>query len=188
MTSLPNPPLALPTLVALITLLGGCADQSPPETGSTENATAVVESVGLDAYLLATKPEGAISVTEARVQAQPGEPIVVTGQIGAVMHPFGEHFATLVLGDTGILYCDEMGDDDHCETPWDACCEDPDKIAVGRASVQLVSADGQPVPGSLRSVGGLSELDHIVVAGTVDSSSTPENLIINASGIYRQTP
>ncbi len=79
-----------------------------------------------------------------------------------------------------------MGDEDHCPTPWDACCEDPDKLARSRASVQLIT-DGIPISGTLKGVGGLSELDHIIVAGTVDPSSTADNLLINSTGIYRKS-
>jgi hypothetical protein len=166
--------------LAGIILFAGCGESASPEAN---NASGPAE---LDAYLLQAEPEGAVSVTEARQSAEPGRPIVVAGQIGAALNPFSADYATFVLGDEALMYCDEMGDDDHCATPWDACCEDPDKVMQGRASVQVL-ADGNPLPGSLKGVGGLTELDHVVVAGTVDPSSTPQNLIINASGIYRKS-
>lgn len=176
--------LAITLALALPLALGlaGCSEPKSSFDDAPEGIT--VDAEMLKQYLLDTRPEGAISVAQARQSARPGQTIVVAGQIGAAMEPFSQNYATLVLGDESILYCDEM-EDDHCPTPWDACCEDPDKVKSSRASVQLV-LDGMPLPGTLKGLGGLSELDHIVVAGTVAPSSTPENLIINASGIYRQ--
>lgn len=182
--------------LALVLVLAGCSKSnvteetqaSTPEVVPAAAAipVAVPEKQGLDAFFLEAKPEGAISVLQARSTAVPGEPIVVAGQIGAAHKPFGESFATLVMGDEAIDYCNEIHGDDGCPTPWDACCEDPDKVSAGRASVQFL-ADGKPVEGSLKGVGGLTELDHIVVTGVVDPSSTESNLIINASGLYRES-
>jgi len=162
------------------TFLGACANESKEEssTGLKDGSESSLSSI-----ILASEPTGAISVEAARQTAQPGQSIVVVGQIGAVDKPFGEAFATLTLADESIQFCDEM-EDDHCPMPWDACCEDPEKVAQGRASVQVLEK-GRNVKGSLKGVGRLKELDRIVVQGVVDEASTPENLIINASGIYR---
>ena len=137
----------------------------------------------LEPYLINSKPEGALPVAEAIKKAKPGEPIVVKGQIAAAMTPFSENYASFVIGDEALLYCNEMGDD-HCPTPWDACCEDLDKVKTSRASVQIVE-NGLPLPLSLKGIGGLKELDYVVVSGTADPSSTPDNLIINLTEIYR---
>lgn len=127
-------------------------------------------------------PEDAIAVTEAR-NLEPGDSVVVTGVIGGVMHPFTEGFATFVLGDDAIVFCNEMGDD-HCATPWDACCEDRDVLAKSRAMVQVLDADGTPLAQGLRQVNGLVELSKVTVIGVVAEQSTQENLIINAAQIH----
>ncbi|MGF1451643.1 MAG: hypothetical protein ACFB21_06155 [Opitutales bacterium] len=171
---------------ALAVFLAGCGDNAASK-GTASDVSPETSESPVSMYLLESEPEGAVNVEAARASAEPGELIVVSGQIGATMNPFGENFATLVLADESIMFCNEMGDDDHCATPWDACCEDPEKVTKGRASVQLVDAEGLPLQGSLRGVGGLQELDHVVVTGTVDTISTPENLVVNASGIYRKS-
>lgn len=175
----------LTAVTAVALLLAGCSGEPTTEstTAATPPAVEVPAEKSLGDYLLATAPTGAIPVGEARQTAQPGAEIVVAGQIGGTMQPFGASFATLVLGDEIIAFCNETGAD-HCATPWDACCEDPEVIQSNRASVQLV-ANGLPLPGTLRGVGGLTELDHVIVTGTVDPTSTPDNLLINATGIYR---
>ena len=166
-------------MASLGIIIAGCS-QSGTDTGSTAET-----SEKLNAFILAENPGEAITVSQARESAKPGDAIVVSGRIGAAHKPFGEGFATLVLGDESLQYCNEIPGD-ACETPWDACCEDRPKIAANRASVQLL-VDGLPIAESLKGAGGLTELDKIVVAGVVDPSSTSDNLIINASGIYRDS-
>lgn len=133
--------------------------------------------------LLDTRPEGAIAVKAAREQLKPGDAATVYGQIGGVDQPFLEGYAGFVIGDTEILFCNEMGDD-HCPTPWDACCEDPDKVKQSRASVQFVDAEGRILQGSLKGFAGLNGLSHVVVKGRVAQSSSSENLVIEAREIY----
>ncbi|MBD5777994.1 hypothetical protein IEN85_00610 [Pelagicoccus sp. NFK12] len=139
----------------------------------------------LTSVILDTAPSGAMSVEEARQKAVPGQPIVVTGQIGAAHDPFAASYASFILGDKALDFCNERPGD-NCGSPWDACCEPKEKITALRASVQVLE-NGEPVSGSLKGVGGLTELDEVIVAGVVDPASTPQNLIINASGIYRGT-
>ncbi len=170
-------PLTVAVLLGLGLLASGC--------GQSESTNAASVDSPLAQYLLEEAPEGAITVVQARSTAQPGSPIVVAGQIGATLEPFSPTYATFVLADTSIDFCNELHGD-TCPTPWDACCESKEKVRASRASVQFL-ADGNPVQGTLKGVGGLTELDHVVVAGTVDAASTPENLIINATGIYRQS-
>ncbi len=167
------------SIAALGILIAGCS-QSGIDVGSNAET-----SEKLNAYILEESPGEAITVSQARESAKPGGAIVVSGRIGASHKPFGGGFATLVLGDESLQYCNEIPGD-ACETHWDACCEDRPKIIANRASVQLL-ADGFPIAESLRGAGGLTELDQIVVVGFVDLSSTSDNLIINASGIYRES-
>ena len=152
---------------------------------SSESDTKIADqhSTKLEAVLLEEAPSGAISVAEARTLAKPGQHIVVTGQIGAAHKPFAANYASFVLGDKALDYCNERPGD-NCDKPWDACCEPKEKITAMRASVQLLE-NGEPIAQSLRGFAGLTELDEVVVAGIVDPTSTPDNLIINASGIYR---
>jgi hypothetical protein len=150
---------------------------------SEEASNQVAESQFDRIRVLNAKPEGALPVKAAREKLKLGESAVVVGQIGGSLEPFLEGYAGFVLADTDIEFCDEMGDD-HCSTPWDACCEDPDKVKASRASVQFVDADGEPLAVSVEGFSGLKGLSHVVVTGTVAGTSTPENLIIDADGIY----
>lgn len=170
----------LTLVVAASALFLSACGQKGSETPTTE-ATASKSLKNIQ--ILDTKPSDALTVKAAREQLKPGDAAVVFGQIGGVDQPFLDGYAGFVLGDTDIMFCNEMGDD-HCPTPWDACCEDTEKLKASRASVQFVDVEGNILPGSVKNFAGLESLSHVVVAGTVASSSTPENLIIEAKSLY----
>jgi hypothetical protein len=133
---------------------------------------------------LSEAPKNVLSVASVRAQANPRTPITVRGQIGGTRLPFVDGYAGFVLADPELVFCDEMGDD-HCNTPWDACCEDPDRLKAMRVSVQFVDAIGNPIQQNLQTSIGLNELDEVVVIGTVAESSTPTNVIIEATTLYK---
>lgn len=154
------------------------------QDGSEPEAAATAPSSLEHIQVLDTKPADALPVKAAREQLKPGDAAVVFGQIGGVLHPFLDGYAGFVLGDTEIVFCNEMGDDDHCATPWDACCEDAEKLMASRASVQFVDASGQVLIGNMEGFSGLKGLSEVVVEGSVAEGSTPDNLIIEAKSIY----
>lgn len=140
----------------------------------------------VEAIFVAAEPAGAISVIEARKNLAPGTGITVIGRVAGAMEPFSKDFATLVLADDTVMTCDrEPGD--SCPTPWDACCVDPKVLAASRLSVQVNGADGQPIDATLKGVKGLKELDQIVIQGKVAPGSNAENLIVEASAIFRKS-
>lgn len=170
----------IPALLFAATLwLTGCGGS----TNETASSATSASTTGLEQIWLEEAPERAISVSAAR-ELDPGASVVVTGVIGGVMHPFTEGFASFVLGDDAIVFCNEMGDDDHCATPWDACCEDREVLAKRRAMVQILDSQGLPLEQELRGQQGLVELSEVVVVGEVAPESSAENLIINATGIH----
>lgn len=172
----------LPCTLACL-LFAGCGGDNTSALGT--NAADVSSSASLEtSVLLDEKPSGAIAVSDARGSA-PGDEITVEGVIGGVLHPFTEGFAAFVIGDDALVYCNEM-EDDHCATPWDACCEDPELRKSSIASVEILDSEGLPIEISAQSMLALKELDKVVVTGTVSENSTPENLIIAVRGIYKQ--
>ncbi len=177
-----------PVLIARFAFLGiatvliGCGNESQVDTASPHN-TKVDPTI--QAAFLDSDPGGAVTVLEARKSPEPGQPITIQGRVAGAKAPFSDEFATLVLADDTLMTCERMPDD-HCETPWDACCVESSKIAASRLLVQIVGPDGRPMSQSLKGVNGLAELDDLVVKGTVAEGSNADNLIVNASGIYRK--
>ncbi len=164
-------------LIILIMGLAGC---------SQSNTQIADESTGDDYQdiWLETAPEQSLSVSEARGLSA-GEVITVEGVIGGVLEPFTEGFAVFVLADDALVFCNEMSDEDHCKTPWDACCEPSEVRLSSIASVQVINVEGMPIAKSAKTAFGLNELDKITVVGVVAPESTADNLIISATGIHK---
>lgn len=181
----PLPSLLLTGALALLLALAGCGPQTGASGSPASASTPASPPPDLDALFLSSEPQGALPLASAMPSLQPGDPVVLSGQIGGTKKPFTEGFAAFILADTSLQFCDEMGSD-HCPTPWDACCEDPARLRASRASVQFLAADGQPLPHSLAGVHGLAGLDHVTVVGQVAPASTPDNLQINATALFRR--
>ena len=163
--------------IVFVSVFAGCSQDSSPSETVASKAKENSE------VWLAQAPEDAKSVAQARL-LQPGEAVIVKGVIGGVVSPFSEEFAVFVLGDDALLYCNEM-EEDHCKTPWDACCEDADLRKNSIASIQILDSEGFPLEQSAKKSFGLKELDKITVVGIVAQSSTATNLIVTASGLYK---
>lgn len=166
----------MPVLIAV--LIAGCG-KGPvgDETGQVPVGPDMSDNL-----LLPEIPGDVTSLVSALETATPGNAVVVTGRVGGTLKPLSEDFAGFVLTDEIVYFCDE-GDTVHCATPWDACCEDPDKLAASRAFVQFVDPDGNPLPLSLRTAAALSENDTVVVKGVLSPESTADSPIIIADGL-----
>ena len=154
--------------------------------GGNSTATRPVEpEPAIAAVLSAEEPTGAVSVSEARKSAKPGDAITVAGIVAGAAKPFTEGYASLVLGDAAMETCDKIPEDE-CPTPWDACCADPDELKGMRLTLQVLGADGTPVAQSLKGISGLAEMDALVASGTVSADSTAENLVVNVTKLHRK--
>jgi hypothetical protein len=168
--------LARSSTLFLALLFPACSPSEAPSNAAPESSFA-------NERFLNERPTDAIRVSEARAKAEPGDEVAISGLIGGTLKPFVDGYAAFVLADPSILFCNEMPDE-HCETPWDACCEDPDKLNANRISVQFVDANKQVLSENLKGKGGLRELSQVVVTGTISPDSTPENVNLLAQSLY----
>jgi hypothetical protein len=100
-----------------------------------------------------------------------------------VMKPFIDNRAAFVLGDNSVITpCSDMAED-HCATPWDACCDPNETRVDGTATVQIKDETGRVIRQGLEGVNGLAKLSSVKVFGTVDPASSPNTLIVNAETI-----
>ena len=167
-----------------LTLLLSLAALTACEKKSETAAPASSPEISLDRYF-PTEMFSAVpsDIHVIRTTAKPGDTITVSGKIMGRAKPFVDGRAAFILGDPKtVTSCDKM-DDDHCKTPWDACCDAPEVKRNGTVTVQIVGEDGRVLKQSLKGVHGLKELSEVIVNGTVDKSSTAEALVINASAL-----
>ena len=167
----------LTSIVAL--LLFSCGDK-PAET-KVEGASKTVESP-LASVFTKTKPEGAISITEAKKSIKVGETITIKGEIGGRQKPFAENVALFIFADGAEL--DSCPKEEGCPTPWDYCCYEPDDIAAASVTIQVMDKDGKLIKKSLKGQNGLKGLSQLLITGVVDKKSKDGKLILNVTSIY----
>ena len=176
--SIHRPAAAIVAALALASLLA-CGD-------SQDGTAAANDEAGPLAGWFTTDPitTGGEPIHRFRQSAEPGDQVAFSGKVMGRMQVFVPGRAAFIVGDPDtITTCDLIPGDD-CETPWDACCEDPDNIAAGIVTVQLVDDDGRVLPHEIRGVNGLTELSQVSIEGTVADASGNGNLIIEATRIH----
>ena len=166
----------------LVLLLPGCRESENAGAGKAALEEAGGAEISATRLLLPEAPAGALSLNEAVAAAQPGDPVVVEGRIGGVRNPITNGLAAFILADESVSFCDE-NPDEGCPTPWDACCEDPEKLAQSRAFVQFIGAGDLPLQLDLREA-GLAANQTVIVKGRLSPDSGPDNRIILAEGVF----
>lgn len=161
---------------SIFAALTSCEKPAAPEV-------AAPSTISLESYFTASAPADPQQISAVRTTAKPGDTITVSGLVMGREHPFVEGRAAFILGDpTKLTPCNKMPDD-HCKTPWDACCDSPELKKEGTATIQITE-NGRVLKQSLKGEHGLKELSAVTLTGTVDKSSTPEALIINATVLH----
>ena len=165
-------------LVGLIVAVG-C------DRGATAESKTDAPSDAIPATLvLANAPANAEDVKLAKANLKPGDEVVLHGVIGGRVDPLAANRAIMTVIDPSLPTCDKMsGGDDHCKTPWDACCEEQETIAAAAATVQVVNDKGQPLKIGLNGHKGIAPGKDVTVVGKVRSAED-KNLVVDATGIY----
>lgn len=149
-----------------------------------DNAQAAPAAALPDGLVLNAAPENAVSVIDAKSTATDGQRIVIEGRVGGTKRAVIDGRALFTIADRQLLACDAMGDGDHCPTPWDYCCEDPDKLKTGLATVKIAGSDGKPLAVDLATAIGLQPLQTVIVTGIVEPRADDGALIIRADGVF----
>lgn len=169
--------LILAPALALFASCGGDGTSAGAGSGEAPGAGAAMPAALWSAAPLADAKE----VRGVRESAKDGDAVVVRG----TLQDFGE-LSTFRLVDDALEDCTEMGEEDHCATPWDYCCADPDELQSLTVNVEFLE-DGLPGDWSLKGQNGLDRLSEVVVAGTLRKDEAG-NLRIEATRMSLQTP
>lgn len=168
----------------LIIALPLCAFSLSSCGKKAETQAEVSPAASLDPYFTASAPADPKPISTLRTTAKPGDEVTVSGLVMGREKPFVEGRAAFILGDPSKMTpCNKMPDD-HCKTPWDACCDTPEAKREGTATIQILGADQRVLKQNIKGEHGLKELSAVTLTGTVDKASTPEALIINATALH----
>lgn len=169
-------------IAGLLLLTVGCG-QAPEPIPSANTEPSVPDALAA-VFQAVAAPTSIQPIPELRTSVSPGDAVVLEAKVMGDLNPFVDNRALFVVGDEGTLIsCDLRGDEGHCDTPWDNCCDDPKALKDGTATIQVVDATGQVIKHSIRGLGGLKELSRIRVRGVVAPQATEGALIINATAI-----
>ena len=128
----------------------------------------------------AGKPE---AIHKARTTAKPGDTLTLKGRVMGNLKPFVDGRSIFILGDTETLKaCSDMPGD-ACATPWDTCCDAPELIKAGTATIQVLDAKGKVVKEGIENINGLTKLSYVIVSGKVAPGSSESLLLLNAEAI-----
>lgn len=169
-----------------IPMLAFLALTAPMLTGCNETSSTAAENPTeptTPTWVLVSAPEGAQSVTEAKVSAKEGEQIVLRGRIGGRKEPLTEGSPVFTMMDLSIPHCGENSDG-ACRTPWDYCCETSESKTENSATVQIMDTHGQPIAED-PTAEGLMALDEVIVVGIVAPRPSKDVLTVRATGIFR---
>ncbi|QTN33182.1 hypothetical protein HZ994_12945 [Akkermansiaceae bacterium] len=175
------------TLSAILAALAFSACKESATTATSEQA--IAPDPVLERFFTDEPIADARQITAVRATVKPGDGITLTGLVMGRTKVFVDGRASFVLGDrTTLTPCSDMGEDDHCPTPWDACCDSKEDLLNGIASIQIVGEDGRVLSGNIKGTKGLKELSKVTVTGTVAEQSTADSLIVNATKIHVGEP
>ncbi|MFG0288749.1 MAG: hypothetical protein ACF8CQ_11260 [Rhodopirellula sp. JB044] len=139
-------------IAGMLVFVVGCG--ASPSADQTHESTS--------RYLVATEPSGAVSVHDANVSGEDGQPITLVGLIGGSAEPFVDGLAAFTVVDESVPYC---ATDEGCPTPWDYCCTQ-DQVKGNIATVKIVDESGGPLAEDARELLSVKELSKVVVSGT----------------------
>jgi hypothetical protein len=167
--------------IALLAALTACDGGSTPAPSATKPAAA--GTAALPAGLVTRGAVEGPGVGAAKATAKVGQPITVVGRIGGSENPYVAGRAVFTIVDPSLKSCADAGDDDHCTTPWDYCCESRESLKKNVATIEIAGADGRPLPIAVRGIEGLDPLATIAVTGTVTEANDAGLLVIRATRI-----
>lgn len=170
--------------IVLAALALAACEKKSTETTSTET----LPDPALAKFFTDGEINADVPISIIRTTVKPGDEISISGLVMGREKVFVDGRASFILGDPSTLTpCSEMADD-HCPTPWDACCDSKEDLRNGIASIQIVGEDGRVLTGNIRGTKGLKELSVVTVTGTVAEQSTIDALIVNAAKIHVSEP
>ncbi len=177
--------MLMATLAAVL-MIGGCdQNDKTAKNGNGDTGTPNGDKVALpDGLFLDTKPtDKATPVKDIKQSAKEGDEVVMRVVVGGREEPFVSQRAIMTVVSAEMKnQCKLPGD--HCETPWDYCCEAPAELKANMATIQIVDADGLPLKIDLSDDARIKPASVVTVVGKVGPRPDREALVVTATGLY----
>ncbi len=168
--------LAPAALLIALLVVSGCASDKAADSKDADTTT-VAEKVDASEFLLSSEPATPKAVAALRESAVDDDTVVVVGRIGGSSHPWVEGAAAFTIVDESLPAC---GDEEECgcPTPWDYCCESAEDIVANSVIVKFVDENQRTRRFNPKEVFGVSELQTVVVEGTIDRDDSGKFTIL----------
>jgi hypothetical protein len=160
--------LSLFVLAALV--IAGCG-RKQTDSDTDDQVSAVGKK-----FLVEEEPAGAQPVAQA-IQADDEAEVTVVGRIGGEAKPMIDGLAAFTIVDPSLRACSDIPDD-PCETPWDYCCEDKEKLATGSVMVKFTDKDGTVVPVDAEKLFGVEPLQTVVIKGKLQKDDSGKTAVM----------
>lgn len=165
----------------LLISLVGCGNDETDTLGTVTVSSSIPSS-----FFTAERPDGVKDLVEVKKTAKKGDEVTFLARIGGRKNAsFVPTLAMMIIADPGLISCEIMSNaEDHCATPEDYCCEDPELYAKGLGTVRFMDEMGDVYPFSVEGAHGLEILKYIVVKGTVNDINENGLFIVDANKIW----
>lgn len=178
MTKQTNTLMLISLVILGLTHLNGCSKSDDTPTDDASTSIALPETL-----FLAQAPTGIQSIAQLKEDVKAGDEVVVKAVIGGRKNAFVANRAVMTVVDATLgNKC--LGEDDHCATPWDYCCEPAEDLVPQMATVQINGAGTSPLKVDLTNISQFKPLNTLVIKGTVAPRPDKSTLVINATGIF----
>jgi hypothetical protein len=164
-------------LVAALTACSGKEESNVPPT---------VASLELpSSFFTETRPNDVKDLVEVKKTAKKGDDVTFLARIGGRGNAsFVKTLSMMIVADPTLVSCELMGEEEHCVTPEDYCCEDRDLLSLGLGTIRFMDDKGDSYPFSIEGSHGLETLKYVVVKGNVVDINENGVFVVDASKVW----
>ena len=168
-------------LVVLITItLIGCGGESQPNNSVPKISTSLPHS-----FFTTDRPKNVKDLIDIKKTAKIGDDVTFLARIGGRKNAsFVSSAAMMIVADPGLRSCELMGEEEHCSTPEDYCCEDKDQVNKSLATIQFMDDEDEVYPFSVEGINNLETLTFVVIQGTVMEFNDYGLFMIDANKVW----
>jgi hypothetical protein len=166
--------------LATFALIGCGAD----EKSTTTSAQSVTNNIP-NTFFITDRPTDVQDLAEVKKNAKKGDGVTFLARIGGRKNAsFVPTLAMMIVADPKLISCELMGEEEHCATPEDYCCEDPELYSQGLGTVRFMDTNGDVFPYSVEGDHGMEVLKFVVVEGTVIDINDNGLFIVDATKVW----